>query len=1345
MYDTFYFDKDLDRAKQQAIMESQTEYAWVLYKGVDYSNFDLRFVPSKFKKSYAHTWGSHNNQNSHTTWLLPIEQIRKNQSVEIEQHDIVLPAKNILGWQWITDKRIDYTNFNFNWLPDEWDWDKNHAFTMKGTTKLSYTFLQKEGAVETVYHPAELEFMSDIVDDEWVWETDSRIDYTNFDFTWLPDAWDIDKVHCFCMQGLEQLNYTRLYNSKHKQTESKFHATNLKFKPNAAADEWVWETDSRIDYTNFDFIWLPDAWDINKEHCFVMQGTTQLSYTRLYNAKATIVETKYHKSSLTFKPNAAADEWVWETDSRIDYTNFDFTWLPDAFDLDKDHYFCMDGCEQLSYTRLYNTKHERTESKYHKSNLRFLPGSATDEWVWETDSRIDYSNFDFNWLPNEWDKDKVHYFCMRGCKQLSYTRLINLKHKSKGNKYHSADLMFKPGAAADEWVWETDSRIDYTNFDFTWLPDEWDMNKDHLFCMNGLTQLSYTRLYNKKKERVSKKFHKSTLKFKPKAAAEEWIWETDSRIDYTNFDFTWLPDAFDCDKVHEFCMRGKEQLSYTRLYNAKCKQIESKFHSADLDFIPGAAKDEWVWETDSRIDYSKFDFTWLPDAWDRDKDHYFCMRGLEQLSYTRLYNSKFKQTTAKFHMSTLEFNPGAANDEWVWEKDERIDYTGFDFTWLPDAWEKEYAHCFCIQGKEQLSYTKLINIKHNVQGKNKFYESNLQFIDKTSKFTREEIEHIRDLPEWIWEIDRRIDYTNFNFDWLPDAWEKEYSHWFCMQDKEQLSYTRLINTKHNEKDKNKFYAADLKFTQPTTIIEWPNFAEAMLTGDDWFDCLVNWVVQQNIQQEWVWVVDSRIDYTKFDFNWLPDRDGLPYIHCFSMQGHEKLSYTWLVNTNSLRDRQYKFIKSNLKFLKPHADTVVLDMGFNNNNFVHYQKKLRFTGTMEAMLSSAVKRATNEWLHVISTCCDYMMFDFTWLPDLDQVEYTQCWPSNDQEKGDTFLIHIPTYLRTGKFEFNFDHESVLRVPWPPFVYNEDSLAEALNNHPRMSSLYVAYYKQNSVINRFPSPCLWDKRPVVGLNLCNSVSLVPRDCVVKEEIYEYPYLKRHANMARNSELDVVFIHNGEKDSGVNLTRCNLTMPSNMNLRISSGVNGRLKAYQTAAELSSTDWFLAVFAKCHMTESFRSFSWRPDYWQKPKHYIFHNHNVDLDLTYGHMAPIAYNKKLMLENKGGLDMTLAQEHAVIPIVLSETQLTDPWDTWRTAFRETVKLLYYSKTDDSIELKYRLHKWLNAEEQWSKHNPWYQYGSKDAKDFFDSVDGDWGWIMVTNEWDWLRKRFNALYPTQQT
>jgi hypothetical protein len=115
------------------------------------------------------------------------------------------------------------------------------------------------------------------------------------------------------------------------------------------------------------------------------------------------------------------------------------------------------------------------------------------------------------------------------------------------------------------------------------------------------------------------------------------------------------------------------------------------------------------------------------------------------------------------------------------------------------------------------------------------------------------------------------------------------------------------------------------------------------------------------------------------------------------------------------------------------------------------------------------------------------------------------------------------------------------------------------------------------------------------------------------------------------------------------------------------------------------------------------------------------------------------MLENTGGLDMTLAQQHAVVPLVISETHLTDPWDIWRTAFRETAKLLYYSKDGNSVELEYRLNKWLDADQHW------YKRGAMDARDYFESTDGEYAWLMLTSEWDWLRKRFDTLYSADLT
>jgi hypothetical protein len=665
-----------------------------------------------------------------------------------------------------------------------------------------------------------------------------------------------------------------------------------------------------------------------------------------------------------------------------------------------------------------------------------------------------------------------------------------------------------------------------------------------------------------------------------------------------------------------------------------------------------------------------------------------------------------------------------AKTEFAWILCESVDYTNFNLRWVPNRFERSQSHTWGSHNNANSHTTWLLPV--NLLRDNNTIETNFHNLILPSLST----------AGWTWITDERVDYSNFNFDWLPDSWDWHLTHCFAMQGTEQLSFTQLVNTKST--DEKKFHKSNLKFNDDVQgQLTWPNFVDTMLTGADWQDSLANCVLSQDLATEWIWITDSRIDYAQFDFSWMPEPWDHDYIHCFTMKNQEQLSYTWLINRNTIKNKQFKYIKTDLKFKDNlHCEEVYLDMG-NVTGAMLMSKRVRYTGRMEDVLRNAVKRCTKEWMFVASSCANYEEFNFSWLPDLDQIHYTHCWPAPGQVKGETFLIHIPSFRHSNEFIWNFEHPVVKRYPWPGIIYKEDNIADAINLNERHSSLYTVYYKRGSRIHFFPTPCLWEQRPVIGMSLCNSVSLVPRDCIVEKEIYEYPHLERTVEAADGCKMDIIFLHNNEAGYLNNYDRLNhrsYDIPY-----VVKGITPRLKAYQTAANKSNTDWFLAVFAKCWMTDNFVQFKWRPDYWQQAKHYIFHNYNKDLDLTYGHMAPIAYNKRLMLENTGGLDMTLAQEHAVIPEVISQTELTDPWDIWRTAFRETVKLLYYAKNSDNIELHYRLDKWLTAEQLW------YKRGAEDAQAYFESIDGDYAWIMLTSEWDWLRKRFNAAYAADLT
>ena len=300
------------------------------------------------------------------------------------------------------------------------------------------------------------------------------------------------------------------------------------------------------------------------------------------------------------------------------------------------------------------------------------------------------------------------------------------------------------------------------------------------------------------------------------------------------------------------------------------------------------------------------------------------------------------------------------------------------------------------------------------------------------------------------------------------------------------------------------------------------------------------------------------------------------------------------------------------------------------------------------------------------------------------------------------------------------------------YNIDSIVPTLNH--RTNEIYNVFSNQLFVDYNIPDVCLWEKRPVVSLNKSNSISLIPRDCVVEKEIYEYPYiLKEH--VYEDIQCDVIFISNYESMSYENYQHLKTIYPD---AKHSYGVDGRDNAYKAAAKLSDTPFFYAVFAKTRVNEDFK-FDFFPDFWQEPKHYIFHSLNPLNGLEYGSMNVNLYNKDLVLQTNTGLDFTLSSKHTVVPLCISTTRFNnEPYITWRSAFREVIKLRQELETHNRVEVAYRYHCWktiangVNAE--------WCLRGANDADKFYDNVKGNPTELQNSFSWDWCNDYFNSIY-----
>jgi hypothetical protein len=278
---------------------------------------------------------------------------------------------------------------------------------------------------------------------------------------------------------------------------------------------------------------------------------------------------------------------------------------------------------------------------------------------------------------------------------------------------------------------------------------------------------------------------------------------------------------------------------------------------------------------------------------------------------------------------------------------------------------------------------------------------------------------------------------------------------------------------------------------------------------------------------------------------------------------------------------------------------------------------------------------------------------------------------------------------------------------------------------------------------PTVGLWREqtKTVTPLTTGASNVLVPREAknYLKFQLYDYPFVdKSYQTLGQDPLQDVIFISNGEPMADTNWNNLLSICPR---ARRSDGVNGREAAYKEAAQMSQTPWFFAVFAKTEVLPEFK-FDFQPDRLQEPRHYIFHSRNPLNNLEYGAMNINLYNRQLTLGTVPGLDFTLSQLHAVVPIVASISRFnTDPWVTWRSAFREVLKLKLEVDQGAGPEIQHRLRVWCSKAD--GDNADYCLTGANDALEYYQLVNGNYEALKLSFDWAWLQDYYYNKYQSR--
>ena len=571
--------------------------------------------------------------------------------------------------------------------------------------------------------------------------------------------------------------------------------------------------------------------------------------------------------------------------------------------------------------------------------------------------------------------------------------------------------------------------------------------------------------------------------------------------------------------------------------------------------------------------------------------------------------------------------------------------------------------------------------------------------------TADSIDHARELSRtrYFWWINYLTDYSGFDFLYEPVPWESHQRHaWPSQWQKDAETY----------------------------LVPKQGYSETNYRTSP---------ILTRLPDRTNWTIPATFDPDSFDFSWHPDATEPGYIYQFGTQHQRTGGPEYRVAGAT----DLKFCDQVRGSVKSGATPIVEinHMDGNAGQVAGVISTVRYFDNYKDILTRIANTAEHEYIWIVSSCCDYTNFDFSWHPELWQNTMLHVFASSGEKFGDTFFMHVPSFRRRiGQFELldwydvNFVGPGVPRRPVPIVQHTYDTHVEAIKTMDWAGPLAV--FSADATVGPIPTVPLWREKTktIVPLSAGASAVIVPKTAVpyIKTQAYDYPYIDRtQRHMYTDQLLDIVFIDNGEPgaDANYQYLKWAAERAHQPNIHRSSGVNGRVAAYCAAAELSTTPWFFAVFAKLEVSSAF-NWEWQPDRLQEPKHYIFHAYNPVNGLEYGHMSMIAYNKKLVLENAApGLDFTLDQEHEVVPIVSGTANYHySKWMAWRTAFREVIKLKH---SLPNVENEYRLTRWLTAlnNVENSEYSIW---GAEDAIEYYEAVGGDFAELRKSYDWAWL-------------
>ena len=1144
---------------------------------------------------------------------------------------------------------------------------------------------------------------------------------------------------------------------------------------------WVIEPNIEvIDYDVFDF--RPETYDQSYEHIWKWDNKNY-GGIRLLPAKESqgvkevnkVVCKKRFDMLYTDTPGDYFDlnpyaSHVWCVDPGYKLSE-EINWAPDNFEPEFIHSFHLRGQLEHKYPereggiKLYPKAWQKAPIKYHT----FLDASTAypvvyvtdvedysqrdtfgDEYVWLVDKKHRVNSATFDWVPNPFEEGMIHSFRMPYQLTEKYPmamggiRLVPLDWKTAELKIHAAcpiedesyDVFYVDDdeftaemydecaeRSKTDWFWVVDREFQF-NGKLLYVPAEHETDFIHVFKVPGHLDERYPHEFTEPWDNrcggirlINKNYDLTKHKYQPNIVPVRY-------------------DIFYVSNPADFTASIKK--SRTKM----CWVIDQEYSINNvLKYVP--TKDEQKYLLNFKItDQLQHKYP------DQEGGLYLVPKTYNvntSVKYKGAINIHKKEYPVLFVDDVNDYSI-VTEDCWLIDKEYQIDD---DIDWAPSTFELRNVHTFHVPNQLKHKYPDAMGgVRWVPVNRNSDVVIHQDLPVKPKRYP---IYFVADPDDYsqvkgdCWLIDKEY-LIDQDIEWLPSNFEKTFIHTFHVEGQLLHKYPEKIGgvrwvPLHWENAEIKIHT-ESPFTKPV-FEQYSNEEEG----------------RQQTTKDWFWVVDRNVDVLdNFDFTYIPTIWDAGKTHVW-----QKL--------NPITERQYDYdgvklcpkvpaTKGRPKYIREPACTQkqypVYYLEQSDYTTPLYEAYRRFESTTDVDMY---------WVVDAYTQVD-PDFKFDYYPTQWDKHNVHVFANEDGEHTNVRLVPVGTFTATEYTDKEIANNSFenlklnntvasLRPKWPVIYLQSVEKAEFTNaikdiQEPFVWTVDPDVKADEKLLKRGYMPKITDTAKVHawqkvnprnnnvhaygGLRLwptANDYSDIKTNELKLNRIKSLQYVREPG--CTTKPYEVVFLSYHEPSAETAYERLCATVDAHW----VKDVKGIFEAHKAAANTVDSKMVWVVDADAVVAEDF-DFSYIPDVYDEEVVHVWSSINPVNGLTYGYGGIKLLPTQMIRDaTSWGIDFTtgLSSRFKAMPEISCTTKFnTDAYSTWRSAFRECVKLALNTDTESTQRLEAWLHPVPDAD---FRHDA--KRGAEEGKAFALANKNSPAELAKINDYAWLKEYYESV------